>query len=130
MLEMIDFMQLLLLVLLLIRGACTSPVAVCIFCIFVFFSYTNYNKHNTVVVTTFKLVEIYQGLFLGGNGDDSRRRKSTWADWADRAHTGLRDTVEVDDDDYNADNPERCLCRVKTMGFAYGNQKELRRTFF
>ena len=95
-----------------------------------FFSYTNYNKHNTVVVTTFKLVEIYQGLFLGGNGDDSRRRKSTWADWADRAHTCLRDTVEVDDDDYNADNPERCLCRAKTMGFAYGNQKELRRTFF
>ena len=106
-------------------GGCLHILYFCIF-----FSYTNYNKHNTVVVTTFKLVEIYQGLFLGGNGDDSRRRKSTWADWADRAHTGLRDTVEVDDDDYNADNPERCLCRAKTMGFAYGNQKELRRTFF
>ena len=31
------FMQLLLLVWLLIRGACTSPVAVCIFCIFCIF---------------------------------------------------------------------------------------------
>ena len=124
-------MQLLLLVLLLIRGACTSPVAVCIFCIvciflFLFFSHTDYNKHNNVVVTTFKLVETCQAAFAG-DGDDSRRRKPNWADWT---YTGLPDVVEEEDDDCNGDNPEIWLQRAKKFGFAYKNQRDLRRTFF
>ena len=56
-------------------GGCLHILYFCIF-LFLFFHHTkNYNKHNNVVVTTFKLVETYQALFLGGNGDDSRRRK-------------------------------------------------------
>ena len=130
------FMQLLLLVWLLIRGACTSPVAVCIFCIFciflvfIFSCTKKNNKHNNVVVTTFKLVEPGQAFFRGDEADDSRRRKPPRADWADWTNTGLPDAVELDDEDYNADNPERWLWRAKRLGFAYENQKTLRRTFF
>ena len=146
---MTAFMQLLLLVLLLLRGACTSPVAVCIFCIVcIFYFYffhtqittnitntdynkhnnitnTDYNKHNNVVLTTFKLVETYQAYHAGD--DNNRRRKSDWADWT---HKGLPDAVEEIDDDYHGDNPEIWLKRAKKFGFASEKQWELRKKNF
>jgi len=87
---------------------------------------TDYNKHNNVVLTTFKLVETYQAYYAG-DGDDSRRRKSNWADWT---HTGLPDVVEGEDDDYFGDNPEIWLKRAKKFGFASENQWELRKKNF
>ena len=70
---------------------------------------------------------------IAGGGDENRRRKTNWADWA---YGGLPDAVEKKDDDYDGDNPEIWLRRAKNFGYAkiwlwrVKGQTGLRRTFF
>ena len=98
-------MQLPLLILLLIRGAWTSPVAVCIFCNFCIF---------------------HQASFPC-DGDDSRRRKPRWADGT---HSGLADIAKKRKDDYTSDNPDIWLQRAKKFGLDYEDPRDFRRTCF
>ena len=112
-------------------GGCLHILYFLYFSCFYFFMHKKkYNKHNNVVVTTFKLVEPGQAFFRGDEADDSRRRKPPWADWADWTHTGLPDAMELDDDDYNSDNPERWLWRAKRFGFAYQKPKGTQENIF